>query len=887
MPQKPQDDDVVMGLVESALTRPAGEREAYLESACAGDPDLYQQVWDYIQWELRMNGFLLQPFCVPAAVEHPFVPGQLLEQRFRIEREVARGGMGVVYEATDEKLARRVALKCAMAGFGQRLPPEVRHATAISHPNVCKTFEIHTADTRLGKIDFLTMEFLDGETLAERLARGPVQKAEAATIARQLCSGLAEAHHNKVIHGDLKSNNVILSTDADGAIRAVITDFGLARAPESALRTAQSGVRGGTPDYMAPELVRGERASVATDIYALGVLMHVLLTGHTPRRVSGESEAERCEVESLSSPWQRVIVQCLEPRPEDRFATVEAVWAAIEKRRPVTKWLIAALVTVIMALAIGLWQSREKPGTPIRLAVLPFVVDGNPLATADGIAYDVANRLSGLRKNLAVISPREAARNQVRTVQDAKSLLNPTHVLETRLENSGQVIVASAELIDVSSGRVVRELKGDYAPGDTQILTKALIATVTRALDLRSSISKEPISAAAYSPYVQGIALLQRDTHSADQAILFLRKASEIDPRSALPLAGIAEAELQKFSTNYGGSWLERAERTVAKAKSLNPDSVAVLLASGLLNQEKGFYEHAVQDFARATEIDANNPDPWRRLATVYDRMNQPDEAIAAFHKAMALQPGYYRAFSDFGIFYYQRGRYREAEDLMRKVVELAPNLDAGHGNLGVFLMDDGRYEDAEKELLQALRLRESEANLNNLGALYNYEERDREAIQFYERGLAIGPPTIAQYLNLGDTYRRLGRAHESLAAYKRGKALAEAELIDNPRQSISRADLALFCARLGDRGRAEFEIAQALQMAPEDGKVMRVAALTYEVLNQRSNTLKSLLNAPADILGELSRQPDLRQLQQDSGFIDIVSKKLMQQKGLIKKEMR
>lgn len=542
-----------------------------------------------------------------------------------------------------------------------------------------------------------------------------------------------------MIHGDLKCNNVILTTDADGAIRAVITDFGLARAPESALRAAQSGVRGGTPDYMAPELFRGERASVASDVYALGVVMHVILTGHAPQRISDELEGERREVANLSSPWQRVIVRCLEARPEDRFASVQAVWGALDRRRPLARWMIAALVTVIMVLLIGLWRSRDKPGTPIRLAVLPFVVDGQPLASADGIAYDVANRLSGLRKNFAVISPREAARNQVRTVQDAKSLLNPTHILETRLENSGPVIVASAELIDVSSGRVVRELKGDYAPGDAQILTKALIATVTRALNLRSSISKELISAAAYSSYVQGVALLQRDLHSADEAMPFFGKASEIDPGSALPYAGMAEAELQKFSTNYGGSWLERAQRTVAKAKSLNPDSVAVLLASGLLNQEQGFYEPALQDFARAAEIDGNNPDPWRRLATAYDRMSRPDEAIAAFHKAIAAQPGYYRAYSDFGIFYYRRGRYREAEDLMRKVIELAPNLDSGHGNLGVFLMDDGRYQDAEKEMLQALRLRESELSLNNLGALYNYEGRDREAIQFLERGLAIG----------------------------------------------------------------------------------------------------------------------------------------------------
>src|SRR5439155_9255235 len=120
-------------------------------------------------------------------------------------------GMGIVYEAVDLKLDRRIALKCAKTGFGKRLPPEVRNATQIAHPNVCKIFEIHTTVSRQGEIDFLTMEFLDGPTLAERRRGGPLPTEEARAIALQLCAGLAEAHRNGVIHGDLKSNNVILA----------------------------------------------------------------------------------------------------------------------------------------------------------------------------------------------------------------------------------------------------------------------------------------------------------------------------------------------------------------------------------------------------------------------------------------------------------------------------------------------------------------------------------------------------------------------------------------------------------------------------------------------------------------------------------------------------
>src|SRR5579864_2785836 len=254
MHNKTPEDDVVMSLVDLALTRTVDDREAYVRSACDKDTELFNQVWRYVQLEERMDGFLLDPLYKVLSNEHPFEPGDLMDDRFRIVREMAQGGMGIVYEAFDEKLQRRVALKCAKAGFSKRLPPEVRNATAISHPNVCKTFEIHTTSSRLGEIDFLTMEFLEGETLADRVARGPMSEEEARTIALQLCAGLAEAHRNQVIHGDLKSNNVFLTSTSDGAIRAVITDFGLARKPETADRTVQSGQLGGTPDYMAPEL---------------------------------------------------------------------------------------------------------------------------------------------------------------------------------------------------------------------------------------------------------------------------------------------------------------------------------------------------------------------------------------------------------------------------------------------------------------------------------------------------------------------------------------------------------------------------------------------------------------------------------------------------------
>jgi serine/threonine protein kinase len=359
MLNKAQDDDLVMSLVELALARPADERQASLVSACEGDTELFDQAWKYVQWEQSMNGFLLDPLYPSSSCEKLFEPGELLDGRFRIVREVAQGGMGVVYEAMDEKLERRTAIKCAKVGFGKRLPHEVRNATKISHPNVCKTFEIHTAATKRGDIDFLTMEFIEGETLAERLRREPPTTKEAVTIARQLCGGLAEAHHNQVIHGDLKTNNVILSTGGDGKIRAVITDFGLACGLEAAQQGAESEELGGTPRYMAPELWKGERPSVASDLYALGVILSELRSERQPPLPQMRGSEQLRKKRLIRNPFavhtklDRLYASCLDPDPARRPPNADELLQALVAPG-LRQWFLGAMAAVVLAALTGL-----------------------------------------------------------------------------------------------------------------------------------------------------------------------------------------------------------------------------------------------------------------------------------------------------------------------------------------------------------------------------------------------------------------------------------------------------------------------------------------------------------------------------------------------------
>src|SRR5213592_2695305 len=259
-----------------------------------------------------------------------FSPGSIIAGRYRLVALLGRGGMGEVYRADDLTLDHPVALKflpahvAADATHLAQFHNELRIARQVSHKNVCRLYDLGEADGRR----FLTMEYVDGEDLASLLRRiGRLPPDKAIEIARQLCAGLAAAHERGVLHRDLKPANVML--DGDGNVR--ITDFGLAVAAADA-----AAVRAGTPQYMAPEQLRGEPASIKTDIYALGLVLFEIFTGkraydaktlHELRQLheSGSLTPPSSVVRDLEPAIERVILRCLERDPALRLASALAV----------------------------------------------------------------------------------------------------------------------------------------------------------------------------------------------------------------------------------------------------------------------------------------------------------------------------------------------------------------------------------------------------------------------------------------------------------------------------------------------------------------------------------------------------------------------------------
>jgi len=387
-------------LLQAALQVPAERQEEFLRQQCGGDSELLEEVRSLLTSDRKAGSFLEHPIDLPplaftrclscgaqnvepaercqrcgaalnasptmsissevapdghgaagsqrASQGLGFAPGSMVGDRYRVVSLLGRGGMGEVYGADDLKLGQRVALKflpadrLKSASWRDQFYAEVRMARQVSHPNVCRVYDVGES----GGLLFLSMEFVDGEDLASLLRRiGRLPDDKAVEIAQQLCSGLAAAHRSGVLHRDLKPSNVMI----DGKGFARITDFGLAIAATEA--DLQSGPAG-TPGYLAPELFNGGAPSVQSDVYALGLVLYELFTGKKAFEASTLADLHRKQTETNPTPpsnvvknfdplVEKAILQCLDRDPALRPRSALSVAAALPGGDPLAAALAA------------------------------------------------------------------------------------------------------------------------------------------------------------------------------------------------------------------------------------------------------------------------------------------------------------------------------------------------------------------------------------------------------------------------------------------------------------------------------------------------------------------------------------------------------------------
>jgi hypothetical protein len=464
--------DSAQQMFEGALARNPTERTTYLETASPSDERLRQDVLQMIALHEQDPAFLETPLLQRVLGTPRLDNGDSVDGRFRIVRCLGVGGMGEVYEALDLQHPdhpERVAVKIVRPGLARLddlsllLRRDIQLAHRITHPNVCKVHFLDVDKRPDGDLIFLVMDYLEGETLHARLKRdGPLDARAALSIAEQIAAGVDEAHREGVIHRDLKSSNIMLVPRKDGTTRAVITDFGIA-----ASENEQLAIRMGSLDYMAPERSDDAGATRAADIYSFGVVLYEMVTGRLPFAPNTPLDSRRMLPTAprklragLSRRWDRAILRCLDPAPEQRS---ERATLAVQTLRP-SRWpkrvvavvLAAALAWPITNVLIERAARSRFSGPPASVSILPFDIAAGAQIQAGLVDFLAARMQSNplVRSAWLVFSPGDARQMGVTTPVKAAAVFGATHALTGRVTGDGTLVTVEGRLVETATGRV-------------------------------------------------------------------------------------------------------------------------------------------------------------------------------------------------------------------------------------------------------------------------------------------------------------------------------------------------------------------------------------------------------------------------------------------------
>jgi Tfp pilus assembly protein PilF len=408
------------GFFEVAAVPPA-DREFYLSSL---ESAVAEEIRELLDDNVTPVPDLRHPCWLPVAdpeQERIFVNGRLLLRRFEVAGFLGAGGIGEVYRAFDVQQRVFVAIKVLRPAFLSDkatvalLRRELNTARVVTHRNVCRLYDVHwVPDDETPP--FFSMELLEGETLASRLARlGPLSQQLAREVASQLLEGLSAAHECGVVHRDLKSGNMMLTGPEP---RVAITDFGLARDVKTVgdMHTSLANGFAGTPAYMAPEQIRGERATFSSDIHAAGVVLFEMVTGRRPfegatpvevaaRRLNERAPSPRQYASDMDRGWEYAILRCLEFDPGSRPPSVKALRELLGKRPPLHFLHRRAFIGAGIVASAGVAAAAVQFGS----GLFPSRTESMP--TADSAAFDFYLSGAKLMEDWSPESAREAIRN--------------------------------------------------------------------------------------------------------------------------------------------------------------------------------------------------------------------------------------------------------------------------------------------------------------------------------------------------------------------------------------------------------------------------------------------------------------------------------------------
>jgi len=602
----------------------------------------------------------------------------IFDDRYRIQSHLGSGGMGTVFRAHDLALDEQVALKL-MTTLGSlqavlRFREEVRLARRVTHPNVARVHDVGEVEGQL----YLTMEYVEGETLTARLRGQKLELDETLRIGLALATALGAAHAAGVVHRDVKPSNVLLGSRG----RVVVTDFGVACSVSDAADRPAELV--GTMRYMSPEQARGLHVDARTDVYALGVLLYELLVGKRPAMGAPHSR-KRLEECGASGPIADLIARCLEVEATRRPASGSEVEEVLREHFHVDD----------AATASGVHMTPDVAPTTVRFPPLPsptveptiavfafnFKGDSNKSHWAEGVAEELVDVLSRTR-GLRTLGFQAAAAFREEDPRTAGALLGADYLIRGTFNIRGEQSRLKVQLVDAASGEQIWSDKFEGPIGDLWEFQERVAKRVAENLRVELSVRSYRVPDEAVDCLFSARRLVRHFLPPRQSgALAMLERALELAPDFEPALAAHAWASTllwfdlrEPHSEDQEQQCKGSVERALAQASALSETHYA---AASFENQ-RGQYGACLRELDHAIAIAPTNPNAHQSLGALECEMDDSARGLVRLRMAVELDPSLVSGFFVLAKQYAQQGRPDQAEEVLARLCREQPGAITG-----------------------------------------------------------------------------------------------------------------------------------------------------------------------------------------------------------------